>query len=173
MPDLIRHPDRGKFNSFERQQRRVLIIIMRIYIDTCGIQRPLDTKNQMRIILEADAILGLLEFCKGDQADLITSDILRFEIRNCQNIVRREYAEDVLKKAGTNVLLTDKIRARALELEGLGFRGIDALHLASAEAGNADFFCTCDDGIIKKAKSEKLSKIKVLSPIDLIKELKL
>ncbi len=42
------------------------------------------------------------------------------------------------------------------------------MHLASAEAGNADFFCTCDDEIIKKAKSKKVNKIKVLSPTDLI-----
>lgn len=146
---------------------------MRIYIDTCGIQRPLDTKGQMRIILEADSILGLIEFCKGDNAVLITSDILRFEIRKCQNVVRREYAQDVLKSAIVDVSLTEEIRKRAAELEGFGFRGVDALHLASAEAGKADFFCTCDDEIIKKAKSKKMIKTKVLSPTDLIKELEL
>ena len=81
---------------------------MRIYIDTCGIQRPLDTKNQLRIILEADSILGLIEFCKGNKADLIASDILRFEIRKCQNVIRREYAQDVLKKAGWMYLLRKK-----------------------------------------------------------------
>ncbi|NJL59896.1 MAG: type II toxin-antitoxin system VapC family toxin [Desulfobacteraceae bacterium] len=146
---------------------------MRIYIDNCAIQRPLDTKNQLRIVFEAEAILRLLEFCKSDQAELITSDILRFEIRKCQDVLRREYVTDILKKAKTDVLLTDKIRKRALELEGLGFRGVDALHLASAEAGKANFFCTCDDGIIKKAKSKKLSRIKVFSPPNLMKELKL
>ncbi|MEW5767610.1 MAG: PIN domain-containing protein [bacterium] len=127
----------------------------------------------MRIILEADSILGLIDFCKGNCADLITSDILRYEIRNCQNIIRREYAEDVLKKAGVDVPLTEEIRKRAVELEGLGFRGVDALHLASAEAGNADFFCTCDDEIVKKAKSKKVCKIKALLPTDIIKEINL
>ena len=125
---------------------------MRIYIDTCGIQRPLDIKNQLRIILEADSILGLIEFCKEGHADLIVSDVLRYEIQNCQNIIRREYAESVLKKAKLDVPLTEEIRVRAVELEGFGFRGLDALHLASAEACNADFFCTCDDEIIKRAK---------------------
>ncbi len=144
---------------------------MRIYIDTCGIQRPLDTKIQMRIILEADSILGLIEFCKGNKADLITSDILRFEIRKCQNTVRREYAQDILKIAEVDVSLTEEIRKRAAELEGFGFRGVDALYLASAETADADFFCTCDDGIIKKAK--KVGRIKVLSPTDMIKELEL
>jgi hypothetical protein len=70
---------------------------MRIYIDTCGIQRPLDTKNQMRIILEADSILGLIEFCNGKKADLITSDILKFEVKKVsehhQTRVCRGYTE--------------------------------------------------------------------------------
>lgn len=150
-----------------------MFVCMKIYIDTCGIQRPLDTKNQIRIILEADSILGLIEFCKREKADLITSDILKFEIRKCQNIIRREYAEEVLKIARVNISLTEEIKKRATELEGFGFRGVDALHIASAEAGNADFFCTCDDGIIKKAKAKKVTKIKVLLPTDIIKELKL
>ena len=29
---------------------------MRIYLDTCCIQRPLDNKTQIRIILEAEAV---------------------------------------------------------------------------------------------------------------------
>ncbi|MCI5164443.1 MAG: hypothetical protein D3917_21010 [Candidatus Electrothrix sp. AX5] len=33
-----------------------------------------------------------------------------------------------------------------------GFASIDALHLASAEVVKADFFCTCDDKFLKKAK---------------------
>jgi predicted nucleic acid-binding protein len=115
----------------------------------------------------------VLEFCKRDHADLIASDILRFEIRKCQDIIRREYASDILKKAKIDVSITDKIRERALELERQGFRGVDALHVASAEVGKADFFCTCDDGIIRKAKSGKPSKVRILSPLDLAKELKL
>jgi predicted nucleic acid-binding protein len=31
-----------------------------------------------------------------------------------------------------------------------GIKPLDALHLASAESGKADYFCTCDDKIIKK-----------------------
>jgi hypothetical protein len=31
---------------------------MKIYLDMCSIQRPLDTKTQLRIAVEAEAILS-------------------------------------------------------------------------------------------------------------------
>jgi len=49
---------------------------MKIYMDNCCIQRPLDTKDQLRIVLEADAVLGLIEFCKSGKAALVSSDVL-------------------------------------------------------------------------------------------------
>jgi len=45
------------------------------------------------------------------------------------------------------------------------------LHLASAEAGEVDFFCTCDDAFIKKAKREVRGKTKVVSPLELAEEI--
>jgi predicted nucleic acid-binding protein len=42
--------------------------------------------------------------------------------------------------------------------------------LASAEEGLADFFCTCDDRFLKKAKASKGIKTKVVSPVELIAE---
>jgi predicted nucleic acid-binding protein len=49
---------------------------------------------------------------------------------------------------------------------------LDALHLASAEKGKADYFCTCDDKFLKKAKKISDLVIKVISPIELIEEIK-
>ena len=34
---------------------------MRIYLDTCSLQRPLDDRSQLRIRQEAEAILYVLE----------------------------------------------------------------------------------------------------------------
>lgn len=48
----------------------------------------------------------------------------------------------------------------------------DALHLASAEAGQCKYFVTCDDRLIKmiKAKSGETGlKIKPINPIELIR----
>ena len=45
---------------------------MKFYLDTCSLQRPLDDKSQLRIQLEAEAILAILMLCKdGDVARFI------------------------------------------------------------------------------------------------------
>lgn len=51
-----------------------------------------------------------------------------------------------------------------------GLMALDALHLASAEKAGADFFCTCDDQLVKKARLLAAAGVKVLSPIEIIGE---
>lgn len=94
-------------------------------------------------------------------------------IGKCQNVVRREYATDVLQTAKVDVPLAVSIRQRAYELENMGIKPLDGLHIASAEAADADYFCTCDDGILAKAKAAPLSAVKIVSPVELITELNL
>lgn len=53
---------------------------MRIYLDTCSINRPLDDKSQVRIALEAEAILTILSACDMGAHTLVTSDILVYEV---------------------------------------------------------------------------------------------
>jgi len=48
---------------------------------------------------------------------------------------------------------------------------LDALHLSSAEEARADYFCTCDDRLLAKAKAVRDIKTLVVSPLELIKEL--
>ena len=33
---------------------------MKVYFDMCSLQRPLDDKSQLRVLVEAQAVLGLL-----------------------------------------------------------------------------------------------------------------
>ncbi len=55
---------------------------MKIYLDNCALQRPLDDKSQMRIHLEAEAILSVLTLCKAGELDLLSSEALELEIAN-------------------------------------------------------------------------------------------
>jgi predicted nucleic acid-binding protein len=76
----------------------------------------------------------------------------------------------VLSKAKIWVAVYASLEERARELNSLGFKPLDALHLASAEAAQADYFCTCDDRLIKKAKTTQGFTIKVVSPVEVISE---
>jgi predicted nucleic acid-binding protein len=86
-------------------------------------------------------------------------------------LIRREHAYSVLAKAETTVNVTINAKARASQFLQQGIKPIDALHVALAEASKADYFCTCDDQLTRKAKSIRDLQVKVISPLDLIQEI--
>jgi predicted nucleic acid-binding protein len=53
-----------------------------------------------------------------------------------------------------HVDLTEHVIARATELEQLGLKSFDAMHVACAESANADIFLTTDDKLLKTALRE-------------------
>lgn len=145
--------------------------IMKIYLDNCSLQRPLDDRKQVRIMLEAEAVLSLLAFCESGNADLISSEVLIFETQKNPDASRREYALSVLRQASAFVYVNEEIENRAEKLTQKGIKTLDALHLASAEFSQADYLCTTDDGFLKKTKKIKDLKTKTISPIHLIEEI--
>jgi predicted nucleic acid-binding protein len=144
---------------------------VKIYLDLCAIQRPLDTPNQVRIVLEAEAVLGIITFCDSGQAELVSSEALFYEGEQSPLAIRQEHTRSVLAKAKSSVNVSKKETARAATLTTFGFRPLDALHLALAEAGNADYFCTCDDKLLRSAKRVKDLAVKVINPVDLVQEI--
>jgi predicted nucleic acid-binding protein len=144
---------------------------MKVYLDTCSLHRPLDSKTQIRIVLESEAVLGIIGLCEAGQLELVSSDVLVFEVNRNPQIIRREFGLEVLAKASSFVALNQQIEQRARELNKLGIKPLDALHLASAEEIRVDYFCTCDDKFLKKAKAVSDVKIKVVSPLELIEEI--
>jgi predicted nucleic acid-binding protein len=66
--------------------------------------------------------------------------------------------------------LTDEIEAQAATFVKAGIKPMDALHLASAARTKADYFCTCDDKLLKKSKKLKSLDTRVVSPLELIAE---
>jgi len=144
---------------------------MKIYLDNCSLQRPLDSKNQIRIKIEAEAVLGILEGCEAGKMELISSDALVFEVIKSPNPARRHYALEALAKSSIFVALDGDIEKRAREFYALGIKALDALHLASAEKARADYFCTCDDNLLKRSKLIEGLKTKAVSPLEVIGEM--
>lgn len=143
---------------------------MKVYLDACSLQRPLDGRHQIRVALEAEAILGVLKLCETGQLELISSEALTFETARIQNAIRQEYSWQTLSIAKWFVSLDDQIEQRAKEFLTYNIKPLDALHLAMAEIGQADFFCTCDDRLLKKAREIIDLSTRVVSPIELIDE---
>jgi predicted nucleic acid-binding protein len=146
---------------------------MRIYLDCCSLQRPFDDKSQPRIAVEAEAVLVILALCESDHLILISSDALLFEIDRIPDQDRKDDALAILKIAKETVELTPEFEALARKLGTAGLKPLDALHLAFASTSKVDYFCTCDDNILKKAKKFKALNIKVVTPTELVMELEI
>ena len=145
--------------------------MIKLYLDTCSIQRPLDTLSQTRLRLEAEAVLGVLAQGKAGNIELISSTVLELEIQRNPLAVRREHGEQVLAQATTIVIVDEQIEQRATHFVQVGIKVMDALHLAAAEAAQADYFCTCDDRFLRRAKTIVGLHSRVVSPVELIEAL--
>ena len=102
--------------------------------------------------------------------ELLSSATLVFELERNPHPVRREYALKVLAKATTFIPTDSQIEEYARRFEAEGIKPVDALHLASAVAAKADYFCTCDDRFLKLAKAADTGQTKAVSPLELITE---
>ena len=74
---------------------------------------------------------------------------------------------ELLSKLEPFIPVDDSIEKVALNYTELGIKALDALHLASAEKVMVDYFCTCDDRFLKRAKKIK-TKVPVVSPLELV-----
>jgi predicted nucleic acid-binding protein len=74
----------------------------------------------------------------------------------------------VLAQATAIVIVDTSIEQRSTYFVQMGVKVMDALHLAAAEAAQADYFCTCDDRFLRKAKRISGLQTIVVSPLELI-----
>jgi predicted nucleic acid-binding protein len=142
---------------------------MRLYLDMCSLQRPLDSKTQTRIAVEAEAILSIIAMIECGQLELVSSQALTFEAEQITLPIRKSYVSEILSKA-TLFIPTQQIEKEARVFVSEGIKPLDALHLASAVVAKADYFCTCDDRFLKRAKKSDTGSTKAVSPLELIME---
>ncbi|XCN73706.1 MAG: PIN domain-containing protein [Candidatus Electrothrix aestuarii] len=145
--------------------------MMKIYLDNCCIQQPLDDRTQLRIAVEGEIILNILSLIEAGQIRLLSSEISLYEAEKISNTFRREFTLKVLSERSGFTLLNDAIEERSRLFTGFGIKPIDALHLASAEMLKADFFCTCDDRFLKKAKKIDDLGVRAVSILELLQEM--
>jgi len=112
---------------------------MKIYLDNCSFNRPFDDQSFMRIKLETEAKLFVQEKILIGKLQLIWSHILEYE--NMQNpfIERRNAIIEWKKIATEKIGGTKNVAARASEFTRHGVKSKDALHIACAIEGKAEY----------------------------------
>jgi predicted nucleic acid-binding protein len=116
--------------------------------------RPFDDQTRPDVQEEAKAFIEIIKAVKAKKLDLLSSDILMFEVYNILDDDKRDEIEDSLTlctehidssedvlKLGKQIQSTCKIKAR------------DALHIASAVLGQARYFLSCDHKVTQMRRA--------------------
>jgi hypothetical protein len=137
---------------------------MKIYMDVCSLCRPFDDRTQDRIRIESEAVLTILRECSKDWI-LVGSEAVDFEITMILDYEKRRDVMLLTSISREKIAIDERIVQRASELENLGFKAMDALHISSAERA-ADLMLTTDDGILRKARANrKYIMIEIDNPV--------
>ena len=125
---------------------------VKIYLDTCCLNRFSDRQIQDRIRQETAAMNIILSHFHSKRWHWISSSILRFEISQNPDVDQRDFLTTLLRLVRQTVFAGGEEILRGAALEVLGFKQFDALHIACAESGGADVLLTTDDGMLRLAK---------------------
>ena len=144
---------------------------MKIYLDVCCLNRPFDDQTQERVHLETEAIeFILLRFEKGDWR-WVGSEAVIYEVNHVTNMDRRFNIFRLMSLIQESRSVNERNIARSDQLIDLGFKALDALHIACAEDAKADVFLTTDDRLQKTAmRNAKILKVRVANPLTWLEE---
>jgi predicted nucleic acid-binding protein len=140
----------------------------RVYLDTSIYNRPFDDQTQPKIYLETQAVILILQMVEAKLIELVNSSVLEYENSRNTWTLNQEAMNRYLQMAVVKQILNPAIRSRTEQLEQLGLKAMDALHVACAEASSSDYFITCDKRLINRAQGLTL---KVVNPTDFILEI--
>ena len=141
---------------------------MRVYLDNCCYNRPFDDQGELRVVVETITKLQIQALMRMGRIEYAWSDVLRLEVSCNPFKDRQERILDWMVGAAVYIESTEDVAERGREIEALGVKPKDALHLASAEKAECDWFFTTDKGMLKKV--QRLGAMRVANLIEFAME---
>jgi len=139
---------------------------MKIYLDTCCYGRPYDDQTQAKVAAETLAVMTAIDTCRIAGYVIIGSVAVTSEVGLIRNAEKRGVIDGFYYSTisgNVPLVMSDFVRAQALEAEGLG--DMDALHLAAAEAAGVDVLLTTDVDFLRICANKNLSRVRVINPL--------
>jgi hypothetical protein len=135
-----------------------------IYLDACCLCRPFDDKSHERIFIESESIMTMLSHFRDYSWTMVGSDLLEYELLRILNFDKLEKVMDLYSLRGTRIILTDPFLVSSQELQCLGLKLFDSLHLALAESFDENVVLLTTDDFFLKVASRIEVKILVENP---------
>ena len=139
---------------------------MRVYLNTSALNRPLDDLTSERVRVEAEAMVALLAIVEDGTVEWIGSEYLDFEVEQDPDGERVKRVRSLLALVSRRVQASAVLARRARAIERVGLRGLDALHVASAETGGVELLVTTGDRMIRRAARSGLGlHVRLVTPL--------
>jgi len=120
-----------------------------VYLDVCCLGRLFEESEQSRMQRETAAVQEIL----NSDVAIIGSETVNYEVSQDTDDERRIGVEMLMDEIADSFIRVDAhITSRSAELEAMGFRELDALHIACAESAGAAFLLTTDDKLLRRGK---------------------
>jgi len=148
-----------------------------VYLDTSALKRPFDAPDFAgdRIQREQQAVRDLVRAVIAGRASLLSSFWLVQENEADRNRARAAAAR-ILRRAWASVIETDELNRHTDRLVSLGLPAPDALHVAAAQIGGADYLVTTDDRLCRRLWRPAVAMLltaAVLDPVALTESLEI
>ena len=137
----------------------------RIYLDNCSLNRPFDDQRQLRVSLETQAKLFIQALVVKGDIELLWSYMSELENRKNPFENKQLSIASFSLHAIDFVKRSDLVSEKADQFAAQGLKDADAIHLACAIEGGADFLITTDDKVLKFPSSD----VQIVDPITFIK----
>lgn len=111
---------------------------MRVYLDTCCINRAFDDQASERVRQETRAIQVLLDSVTVGEVTWVASDLIRLEVSRIRDANRRTALEILLESVGEWYTVDLDGTAVPNDFTNVSLGGADAIHLLVAMAANCD-----------------------------------
>jgi hypothetical protein len=96
----------------------------------------------------------------------LSSEMAEIEIGANPDQERRRRVKALLPERKDRIKLGPNIFVRAAELEDLGFKPADSLHVAAAEAQRADALLSCDDRMCRLGRRHRHKlRVRIANPV--------
>ncbi len=137
---------------------------MKVYLDNCCYNRILDDRSNSQIYYERNSVMLILELAEKSAIKLVGSEMLVKEINDIGDSYKKSVLRMMYSLCSEEIRVDSAVLDRAEEIRHCSnIKYKDSIHLACAEAAEADALLTTDKKFVNNGNRIKIYT-KIMNP---------